>query len=194
LVLSPRWFPWFGIPTRVALVPNTGAATAFASAFAFGWALRLRTAMMQRWATNWPLHLVTVVATAACLSIAGLSPSIETWPTRRKKFPRDFVCDRSVELVGRIDQDRVTLRLPPQCISPVSGRCLILDLPRLPSDCYIPTSCCSRTAWTRLNQVHRCFDDYTGYVAGYLSVRSTRNMAWSSSWRKAASRRHKPCH
>lgn len=88
LAMTPRWLIWFGIPTPdMSLYPNLAACTAFGSAFTFGWWLHRRQALLTRWMRHWPWHLgIALGATAACLSIVGIAPSVargapgmETW-------------------------------------------------------------------------------------------------------------------
>jgi peptidoglycan/LPS O-acetylase OafA/YrhL len=74
----PEWRPWFGIPTPdSSLVPNLGAAVAFASAFGFGWLLHRQVDLLEVWRRRWPLNLALAIGfTAAELSITGIAPAI----------------------------------------------------------------------------------------------------------------------
>ena len=50
---------------------------AFGSAFGFGWLLQRQPALLQHWATRWPLHLaIALLATIGCLWHAGLAPRL----------------------------------------------------------------------------------------------------------------------
>jgi glucan biosynthesis protein C len=82
LWLTPQWAMWFGIPTPdSSLVPNVGAAVAFATAFGLGWLVHRQVGLMEIWKRRWPLNLALAVAfTAAGLSITGLAPLIKLAP------------------------------------------------------------------------------------------------------------------
>jgi glucan biosynthesis protein C len=76
---SEGWYHWFGIPTPDrTLYANVPAWVAFGSAFVFGWWLHRQPALLERWARQWPLHLVLAIgATIACLVQVGLnSPAV----------------------------------------------------------------------------------------------------------------------
>jgi ABC-type multidrug transport system ATPase subunit/peptidoglycan/LPS O-acetylase OafA/YrhL len=70
------WARWFGITTPdQSLIPNVVAAAAFSTAFAFGWLVDRQRDLLQAWQRQWPVYLAAAIAlTAACLSIAGLTP------------------------------------------------------------------------------------------------------------------------
>jgi ABC-type multidrug transport system ATPase subunit/peptidoglycan/LPS O-acetylase OafA/YrhL len=70
------WARWFGITTPdQSLIPNLIAAAAFTTAFAFGWVVDRQRDLLQAWQRQWPVNLIAAIAlTAACASIAGLSP------------------------------------------------------------------------------------------------------------------------
>lgn len=76
LALLPKWPLWFGIPTPdQSLYPNLAAATAFGSAFLFGWLLQRQRALLDRIAQIWPANLaIAIAATATCIAIVGISP------------------------------------------------------------------------------------------------------------------------
>jgi len=76
------WIVWFGIPTPdQALLPNPSATVAFGLAFGLGWQLHRRSELLQRWAKSWPWHLaLALVATLACLWIAGVQPVLAPAP------------------------------------------------------------------------------------------------------------------
>jgi glucan biosynthesis protein C len=78
LFLTPDWVLWFGIPTPdSSLVPNAPAATAFATAFFFGWIAHRDATLLETWRRRWPLHLLAALLfTAAGLGIVGLAPTI----------------------------------------------------------------------------------------------------------------------
>ncbi|WP_374608339.1 acyltransferase family protein [Thermomonas sp.] len=78
LITHPKWFAWFGIPTpEQSLYPSLAACVAFGSAFAFGWLLHRQQALLQRWASHWPLHLaIAVSATVGCVLHVGLAPKL----------------------------------------------------------------------------------------------------------------------
>jgi glucan biosynthesis protein C len=78
LAATPGWLMWFGIPTPDrSLYPNLAACVAFGSAFVLGWWLHRRQDAMRSWVRHWPWHLaVAIGATAACLGLAGLEPSL----------------------------------------------------------------------------------------------------------------------
>jgi peptidoglycan/LPS O-acetylase OafA/YrhL len=82
LALQPDWYAWFGIPTPDrALYPNLAASIGFGSAFAFGWLLHRQRALLRGWEGRWTLHLsLAVLATAACLGMAGLAPRLQPAP------------------------------------------------------------------------------------------------------------------
>lgn len=69
------WYHWFGIPTPDrTLYANVPAWVAFGSAFVFGWWLQRQPDLLQRWARQWPVHLVlALAATITCLSMVGLA-------------------------------------------------------------------------------------------------------------------------
>jgi len=87
LTLQPAWLAWFGIPTPdSSLVPNASAATAFATAFAFGWLLHRQTELLDVWRRRWFLNLALAVGfTALALSFTGpvpvLTPAAHDWQT-----------------------------------------------------------------------------------------------------------------
>lgn len=70
------WARWFGITTPdQSLIPNVVAASAFSTAFAFGWLVDRQRDLLQAWQRQWPVYLVAAIAlTATCLSIAGVTP------------------------------------------------------------------------------------------------------------------------
>ena len=76
--MHAQWYAWFGIPTPdQSLYPNLAACVAFGSAFGFGWLLQRQPALLQHWATRWPLHLaIALLATIGCLWHAGLAPRL----------------------------------------------------------------------------------------------------------------------
>ena len=78
LSLHPQWYAWFGIPTPdQSLYPNVAACIAFGSAFGFGWLLQSQPALLQHWATRWPLHAaIAVLATIGCVWHVGLAPKL----------------------------------------------------------------------------------------------------------------------
>ena len=78
LVTHAKWFAWFGIPTPdQSLYPSLAACVAFGSAFGFGWLLHRQQALLQRWATHWPLHLsIAISATVGCVLHVGLAPKL----------------------------------------------------------------------------------------------------------------------
>lgn len=82
LFCLPKWYPWFGIPTPdQSLYPNLAACIGFGSAFAFGWLLHRQPRLLQAWERRWPLHLsLAVAATAVCVSVAGLAPTLSPAP------------------------------------------------------------------------------------------------------------------
>jgi peptidoglycan/LPS O-acetylase OafA/YrhL len=71
------WMPWFGVPTPDhSLYPNASSLVAYGVAFAVGWQLRSATDFLDGWQRRWPLNLaIAIIATAACLAVAGLQPS-----------------------------------------------------------------------------------------------------------------------
>lgn len=87
LTLQPSWLAWFGIPTPdSSLVPNAPAATAFATAFAFGWLLHRQTELLEVWRRRWFLNLALAIGfTALALSFTGpapvLTPASHDWQT-----------------------------------------------------------------------------------------------------------------
>ena len=78
LVTHAKWYAWFGTPTPdQSLYPSLAACVAFGSAFGFGWLLQRQQALMQHWATRWPLHLaIAALATIGCLLHVGLAPKL----------------------------------------------------------------------------------------------------------------------
>ncbi len=78
LATHAGWMPWFGIPTPDrALIPNLPAFVAYGSAFAGGWLVqREADAVLARWRTTWPWHLVLgIAAITTCLALLGIAPS-----------------------------------------------------------------------------------------------------------------------
>lgn len=78
LITHPKWFAWFGIPTPDrSLYPSLAAWIAFGSAFGFGWLLHRQQVLLQRWASQWPLHLsIAISATVGCVLHVGLAPNL----------------------------------------------------------------------------------------------------------------------
>ena len=73
-----QWYAWFGIPTPdQSLYPNLAACIGFGSGFGFGWLLQSQPALLQHWATRWPLHAaIAVLATIGCVWHVGLAPKL----------------------------------------------------------------------------------------------------------------------
>jgi len=76
LASLPKWAMWFGIPTPdQSLYPNLAAATAFGSAFVFGWLLQRQRDLLDRIAQNSSANLtIAIAATATCIAIVGINP------------------------------------------------------------------------------------------------------------------------
>ncbi|MGH8499628.1 MAG: acyltransferase family protein, partial [Methylococcales bacterium] len=76
LYYTPKWVMWFGIPTPdSSLYPNLAACLGFSVAFLVGWGLHRQIALLQILKKYWSVNLLlAMVATAASLSITGLSP------------------------------------------------------------------------------------------------------------------------
>ncbi|MEO8003242.1 MAG: acyltransferase family protein, partial [Arenimonas sp.] len=75
LYFTPKWVMWFGIPTPdSSLYPNLAACIGFLIAFVLGWGLHRQITLLQVLKKYWWLNLLlAVIATAASLSITGLS-------------------------------------------------------------------------------------------------------------------------
>lgn len=76
LYVTPKWVMWFGIPTPdSSLYPNLAACLGFSVAFLVGWGLHRQIALLQVLKKFWSVNLaLALIATAASLSITGLSP------------------------------------------------------------------------------------------------------------------------
>jgi peptidoglycan/LPS O-acetylase OafA/YrhL len=76
LAFQADWIAWFGVPTPDrSVIPQAASLVGYGTAIIFGWLANRQVALLEVWARQWPLHLaVAVIATAACLSIAGLAP------------------------------------------------------------------------------------------------------------------------
>jgi peptidoglycan/LPS O-acetylase OafA/YrhL len=77
LYLRPDWQMWFGIPVPdKSLVPILAAFVGYGTAFAFGWLANRQTDLLHVWRRQWPAHVAAALAaTAACLAIAGITPT-----------------------------------------------------------------------------------------------------------------------
>jgi hypothetical protein len=74
LYLTPWWAQMGGIPAPIAgFIPNAPGLFAYGSAFLAGWWLHRQLALFDLLRRDWPLYLaVAVIASATCLSIAGV--------------------------------------------------------------------------------------------------------------------------
>jgi ABC-type multidrug transport system ATPase subunit/peptidoglycan/LPS O-acetylase OafA/YrhL len=81
-VTDAEWRRWFGIMTPdQSLIPNPTAATAFITAFAFGWIVERRHDVLRSWQRQWAFHLpVAMAATIACLWLIGPAPAFTAAP------------------------------------------------------------------------------------------------------------------
>ena len=68
---------WFGIPTPdQSVIPQVASFVGYGTALVVGWLVHRQTALLQIWATRWPIHLAgAIAATVACLGIAGVVPT-----------------------------------------------------------------------------------------------------------------------
>ena len=82
LFAYPDWYAWFGIPTPdSSLYPNPAAVVGFGLAFAAGWLLHRQRDLLDRIQRQCVAHLaLAVMASAACLALAGLSPTLSPAP------------------------------------------------------------------------------------------------------------------
>lgn len=76
------WPLWWGIPTPdMSLIPNLPALVAFGMAFGLGWVVHRRMGVLELWRRRWPFNLaLALLATVACLAMAGTAPSIAVEP------------------------------------------------------------------------------------------------------------------
>ncbi len=76
MLADPRWLPWFGVPTPDQFgLPGAGALAGYGCAYALGWWLAARLAMLGVWAGRWRLNLgLAVGASAEFLWQFGLKP------------------------------------------------------------------------------------------------------------------------
>lgn len=76
MLADPRWLPWFGVPTPDQFgLPGAGALAGYGCAYALGWWLAARLAMLGVWAERWRLNLgLAVGASAVFLWQFGLKP------------------------------------------------------------------------------------------------------------------------
>lgn len=80
---TPYWMMWFGIPTPdTGLLPNRAALLSYGLAFGLGWVMhRQAELLLQRIERWWALSLVmAIAATAACLTIGGVTPRLMPAP------------------------------------------------------------------------------------------------------------------
>jgi glucan biosynthesis protein C len=82
LYLHPYWIMWFGIPTPdKGFVPALSSTVAYGGAFLFGWLAQRQAGVLDLWRRRWPAHLALALAmTAACLSMAGMTPLLMPVP------------------------------------------------------------------------------------------------------------------
>lgn len=78
LVMTPKWSPWFGIPTPdQSLYPNLAACVGYGLAFALGWGLQRQAAVLlavvER--ARWVYLLIAVAALALCVAVLGIGPA-----------------------------------------------------------------------------------------------------------------------
>jgi peptidoglycan/LPS O-acetylase OafA/YrhL len=68
---------WFGVPTPDrSIVPDWPSLVVLGAAFAAGWVAARQPGLVSAWVRQWPFHVAgALVATAACLTIVGVSPS-----------------------------------------------------------------------------------------------------------------------
>lgn len=87
LYLKSDWMMWFGVPTPdTGVVPNAPALIAYGVAFGFGWLLQRQTDLLASIERRSLLNLlVALIATGACLSLAGLAPVFTPAPQDWKK-------------------------------------------------------------------------------------------------------------
>jgi glucans biosynthesis protein C len=80
LWLHSGWMPWFGVPTPdQSLYPNLPACIGFGVAFAVGWQLRRMPGLLDRFAHDWPWHLLAgAMALAYCLLHGSIAPAFST--------------------------------------------------------------------------------------------------------------------
>lgn len=78
LVAREDWVVWFGIPTPdQSLVPQLASTVGYGTAVAFGWMIHRQSDLLATWRRQWPFHFaVALVATAVCLAIGGLTPTL----------------------------------------------------------------------------------------------------------------------
>lgn len=76
MLADPRWLPWFGVPTPDQFgLPGAGALLGYGCAYALGWWLAARLAMLGVWAGHWRLNLgLAIGATAVFLWQFGFTP------------------------------------------------------------------------------------------------------------------------
>lgn len=75
------WMPWFGLPTPdIGFIPNSAAAAAYFTSFAFGWLLHRQVDVLETFRRTWALYLVVAIALSAyCLSVLGLTARIDSF-------------------------------------------------------------------------------------------------------------------
>jgi len=75
---APKWLMWFGVPTPdSSFITNPQALIAFGTAFAFGWLLHRQMDLIRILERRWVLNLLlSILMIAACLAIAGLTPTL----------------------------------------------------------------------------------------------------------------------
>ncbi len=78
LYFRTDWVSWFGIPTPDrSVIPEVASLVAYGTAVAFGWLVHRQSDLLQAWQRQWQGHLaVALAATAACLFIAGPTPTL----------------------------------------------------------------------------------------------------------------------
>jgi ABC-type multidrug transport system ATPase subunit/peptidoglycan/LPS O-acetylase OafA/YrhL len=78
LYFRQTWFAWFGIPTPdQSLIPELASMIGYGSAMTLGWLVHRQIDLLGLWRRQWPVHLIgAVIATAVCLWIAGLVPTL----------------------------------------------------------------------------------------------------------------------
>ena len=97
LVLTPKWSPWFGIPTPdQSLYPNLAAWVGYGLAFALGWGLQRQAAALlaavER--ARWSYLLIAAAALALCVAVLGIGPAYtpELGPRERLLYAFAYAC------------------------------------------------------------------------------------------------------
>jgi ABC-type multidrug transport system ATPase subunit/peptidoglycan/LPS O-acetylase OafA/YrhL len=77
LYVRQDWIVWFGIPTPdQSVIPQWASLVGYGTAVAFGWLVHRQIDLLAIWGKQWPIHLAgALIATAICLSIAGVAPA-----------------------------------------------------------------------------------------------------------------------